>query len=158
VFQPEGKEDLAIYQDGNLIRAIQVKAYSSPLRLSDLDPQKEGSFLRRLASLEDASCVPQLVSFGPLGPELAGVQRREDEAMAKLSEKLGDYGYSAAEVDVITQKLEIVRADEAALRERVYGFFRQTIAAGEPDRAFDLLVWWVLQAAESRRRITFQNR
>lgn len=156
VFQPEGKEDLAIYENENLIRAIQVKAYSSPLKLSDLDPQKASSFLHRLVHFEDA-CVPQLVSFGPLGPELAAVKRREDEALATLSEKLGEYEYSAVEIDAITQRLEIVQVDEAALRERVYGFFTRTMVAGEPDRAFELLVWWILQAAESRRRLTFQN-
>jgi hypothetical protein len=156
VFQPEGKEDLAVYENGNLIRVIQVKAYSSPLRLSDLDPQRETSFLRRLVNFEDTSCVPQLVSFGPLGPELAAIQQREDEALAKLSEKLGEYGYSVAEIDAITQRLDIVQVHEAALRERVYEFFTHTITAGEPDRAFDLLVWWILQAAENRRRITFQ--
>jgi hypothetical protein len=156
-FQPEGKEDLAIYEDGRLIRAIQVKAYSTPLRLSDLDPRREGSPLRRLVSLGEESSAFELASFGPLGPELEAFQRREGKALASLSGKLAEYEYSVAEIDEIVNRLEVVRVDEAAAQDRVYRFFKQTMAAGDPERAFDLLVWWVLQAAENRRRISFRN-
>jgi hypothetical protein len=80
-FQPEGKEDLAVYEDGRLIRAIQVKAYTAPLKLSDLEPRKQGSLLRRLVGSGDESSVLELASFGPLGPELEAVQRRDEETL-----------------------------------------------------------------------------
>ena len=156
-FHPEGKEDLAVYENGSLIRAIQVKAYSAPLRLSDLAPRKEDSLLRRLISSGDSTSVFELASFGPLGPELEAVQRGEAEVLTKFSAKLREYGYSAAEIAEIVGRLQIVRVDEAAARDRVYRFFAQTMAAGDPDRAFDLLVWWILRAAENRRRIAFRD-
>ncbi len=156
-FQPEGKEDLAIYENARLIKAIQVKAYSAPLTLSDLFPRKETSLLRRLLNSEDKSSAFELTSFGPLGPELEAFQRREDEALAKFSRKLREYGYSNDEVAELARRLQIVKVDEATVRQRVHGHFTQTLTAGDPARALDLLVWWVLQAAENRYRITYRD-
>ncbi|NJO48450.1 MAG: hypothetical protein HC840_02010 [Leptolyngbyaceae cyanobacterium RM2_2_4] len=45
VFQPEGAEDLAVFDETNrLIEIVQVKAYSKNLTLSSLSPQKIDSF------------------------------------------------------------------------------------------------------------------
>ena len=72
-FQPEGKEDLAIFQDtGQLSEIVQVKSYSHALTLSDLEPCKKDGFFARLAR-ETAlleSVQIRLVSFRPYGPEL----------------------------------------------------------------------------------------
>lgn len=70
VVQPEGKEDIALFKDGELVRVIQVKAYSSPLQLSDLKPQKSSSFLHRTRRHLGTQTAVELGSF-------AATNRRE---------------------------------------------------------------------------------
>ncbi len=43
IFQPEGKEDLAILKDNVLVQTIQVKAYKDSLQLSSFSPDKKDS-------------------------------------------------------------------------------------------------------------------
>ena len=48
VFQPEGAEDLAVWDTNeHLLEAIQVKAHGANLTLSKLSPEKDKSFLYR---------------------------------------------------------------------------------------------------------------
>jgi hypothetical protein len=73
LFQPEGEEDLDIQDgDGALVESIQIKSYAG-LVLSNLEPEKENSFLHRtLRRLEEeAPPIIQLVNFGAIGPELS---------------------------------------------------------------------------------------
>src|SRR5690349_20710656 len=73
MFQPEGKEDLAIFvETGQLSEIVQVKALSHALTLSDLEPEKKDSFFARLAREAPLSESVQvrLVSYRPCGPEL----------------------------------------------------------------------------------------
>lgn len=51
VFQPEGEEDLSVYEGKNLIEIVQVKSYGNNLILSDFKPDKKGSFFYRIARL-----------------------------------------------------------------------------------------------------------
>lgn len=44
IFQPEGHEDLAIYQNDNLIQCIQVKNRTENLTISDFSPDKKIAF------------------------------------------------------------------------------------------------------------------
>jgi hypothetical protein len=73
IFQPEGTEDLSIFDTaGNLLEVSQVKSYSANLTLSDFKPDKRNSFFHRAARL--LKQLPNLkitiVSFGPIGPQL----------------------------------------------------------------------------------------
>jgi hypothetical protein len=55
IFQPEGNEDLSVYDENlNLLEEIQIKAYSAPLTLSNFEPSKPLSFFNRM--------VPQVKS------------------------------------------------------------------------------------------------
>ncbi len=67
-FQPEGKEDLAIFQNiEHLSEIVQVKSYSYELALSDLEPHKKDGFFARLAREAPFSQSVQirLVSYDP---------------------------------------------------------------------------------------------
>lgn len=156
VFQPEGKEDLAIYIDKKLVQAVQVKAYSSLLSLSTLEPNKPDSFFRRIIALE-ASATVELASFGPLGPELMGVQNGNQNKLASVTEKLRKHGYTNHEVEQILSRLSIVKVDEEVIQKNVFDFLTKTVTAGNPERAFDLVVWWLLEASEKQLRITPQQ-
>lgn len=154
VFEPEGKEDLAVYAGGKLERVLQVKAYSAPLTLSDLEPQKPRSFFRRVLELKNKDVAIELVTFGPLGPELQSVHERQETALATVRKKLLAQGYAPPEADEILRRLTIVRVDEATVRDAVFDVLSRALTAGDPDRAFELIVWWILQMAEQRLRIT----
>lgn len=157
VFQPEGKEDLAIFDGDKLKRIVQVKAYSAPLTLSDLDPGKPNSFFRRVLALEDHEVDVEVASFGPLGPELLRVQQRDRETLASVTDKLCNHGYAAAEAGALLGRLVVTCVDEPRTKNEVLAFLSKTVTAGDPDRAFDLMTWWLLDAAEKRLRITPQQ-
>src|SRR5688572_17550438 len=56
VFQPEGQEDLAIFDNENqLLEIVQVKDYSSDLTLSSFSPDKRDSFYYRVATKLEAT-------------------------------------------------------------------------------------------------------
>ena len=74
VYQPEGDEDLAVFDINNrLLQVVQVKDYSAPLTLSDFKPDSADGFFarmhRRLTTHPD--CEVWIASFGQIGPELA---------------------------------------------------------------------------------------
>jgi len=156
VLHPEGREDLAVYLDDRLEQTIQVKAYSSPLTLSDLKPAKPGSFFRRILATEETAMV-ELVSFGSLGPELLGVQNGDKQTLAKVAEKLRGHGYTDLEAEQVLGRLSIVSVDEKTIQEEVFNFLSKSVTAGDPEHAFDLLASWMLEAAEKRLRITPQQ-
>lgn len=152
-FVPEGREDLAVYEAGKLVRVVQVKAYSAPLVLSDLEPRKQESFLRRLLRLPEEVTV-DLVSFGSLGSELDAVRENDAKAIGRLGAKLIEYGYSEDNVATVFRRLRVTLVDEEELGKRVFAFIGNSLAAGDPQSAFDLLIWWLLQAAEFQASIT----
>src|SRR4051812_41678360 len=56
VFQPEGAEDLSVYDGAkNLVEVVQVKSYGSNLTLSDFKPEKKDSFFYRVENLLQAT-------------------------------------------------------------------------------------------------------
>ena len=86
VFQPEGIEDLAIYEGKRLLEICQVKAVGEPLTLSHFQPSREDSFFRRAAARgADEAATLRVVSFGPVGPELAAAGSGDAEAMRVLA-------------------------------------------------------------------------
>jgi len=69
-FQPEGYEDLTIFEGEAIVEVIQVKAYSNDLVLSDF----KLSFFHRVEEylLQDEQINIKLVVFGSVGNELKG--------------------------------------------------------------------------------------
>lgn len=121
VFQPEGKEDLAIFDSGdNLLEVIQVKAHlSDDLVLSSFAPHKRDSFFYRTASLLKSWPLLKIgiASFGKIGPEMLQAFESDGVERKRLSEKLAGYGYlSEADAEGLLAKIQIVSLEEAILK------------------------------------------
>lgn len=152
-FQPEGEEDLAIFNEqGEIIEAIQVKAYSNALTVSTFDPENPNAFfhrtIRRLR--EHPQCIVRIASFGPFGPEMAGAWRGDSRHRNRVSERFINAGFSEEDIQTIFNHIQLEPVNEDGLRSTVFEFLQQTLAGGEPESAVDLLSHWLMQAAEAR--------
>jgi len=75
IYQPEGDEDLAIFDINNrLLQVVQVKITRHRLTLSDLKPDSGGRLFRRMHRrlTTHPDCEVWIASFGQIGPELTG--------------------------------------------------------------------------------------
>jgi hypothetical protein len=158
-FQPEGKEDLAIY-DGTsqLSEIVQVKAYADPLTLSHLEPGKKDGFFARLAReipLPATVCI-RLASYGPCGPELRQAFGFHAPKQQTVTQKIHKANSSISE-EIAAQILErmlLEEVQETILKERVFARLGQLCTGIDPEKAFDLMIAWLYRAAEAKLRIT----
>jgi hypothetical protein len=160
VFQPEGEEDLALWQTNALAEVCQVKAYNDNLALSHLSPEKPDSFFYRVHSLlkERPSLKVSLVSFGTVGPELQQAlgSNAKESTRTTVARKLSAYGHISEKqaVELLTD-VELVTVNETALTEQVYATLALSAAGIQPDRAFELLNHWLYACAEAKCQITY---
>jgi hypothetical protein len=155
VFHPEGKEDLDIYAGADLRRVIQVKAHAAALSLSALGLGQDDSFLRRAAELDPRPELEVVVAtFGPVGPELEGAWAGEAKHRGSVVAKLREQKFSDERIENLFASVRFEPVQEPALRTEVFDFLSESLLGGDPQSAFDLLVAWLYQAAEERRRIT----
>lgn len=158
IFQPEGTEDLAVYRGHQMLRTIQVKAYSDNLTLSSFTPGKPGSFFHRVTDhAVDNDLEIKVVSFGPIGTEIDGAWSGDKQHRTSVRAKLLDYKFSNEQVDTLFNRLQWQKVDEKSLQRRVFDFLRDSAAGGDPETVFDLLTIWVYFAAEKRQRITYSE-
>ncbi len=168
--QPEGNEDLAIYDCNNqLMEVIQVKDLSDPLSVSSF----KRSFFERIAMHCDpnSNTKVSIVSFGHVGPELNDALGGDQETAAKVAAKLeksttketvkkGNIhstpipGLSATHAKNVVSKLKIHKVSEPALHRSVIQRLESTATGIDAARAFDLLMWWILTCSESQRVIS----
>ena len=155
--QPEFREDLAVYgPDGELQELVQVKDYSQPLVLSNLDPDGQNSFFVRCAHEIEASPDVKLTlaSYGPLGPELKKAVEGNDTREV-VAQKIADHGHVTAEKALlILKRLQVDSCSEAILREEIDAKLSQMVTAINPEEAVDALSFWVLLCSEKAQRIT----
>lgn len=158
----EGDEDL-VFETGEGVEFefVQVKAHSRPLTLYDLDatPRSEGdgrgSFLRRALDRAQAhpETIQRLVSFGPLGPELAvgwfGVSRERDAITDKLALR-----YGRDEIDALFENVHLDLANEEDVEATVHSWLREGVLGGDPRSAFELLSYWLHRCSEDRSCIS----
>jgi hypothetical protein len=156
-YRPEGSEDLAVYdRAGNLIEAIQVKDYSSPLALSNL----KNSFWQRFwqRRQEVPNCRTKLATFSELGPELDGAIRGDtaprDRVVAKLRKAKSPVSQSSAVEMLDELHGNVLRPDASKLKERVHEAIRNTSIGGDVEVAAELLMYWVFEASENCTLIT----
>ncbi|MBB4635622.1 hypothetical protein [Longimicrobium terrae] len=155
VFQPEGKEDLDVYAGDELKRVIQVKGHADPLSLSKLGHGQDDSFLRRASELcARAGLEIVVATFGPVGPELEGAWAGTANHRASVVTKLRDGGFDDEKIANLFASVRFEQVSEVVLRQQVFDFLSESLLGGDPESAFDLLVAWLYQAAEGRRRIT----
>jgi len=167
IIQPEGNEDLEIRKTtGQRLEVVQVKDYTADLTASDFKP----SFYRRIKDLcaSDASVAIKIVTFGPVGPELAKACDNEQETPKRTlntltkdrKEKDTDgkiktvKGLSKEQAEEVFKRVEIEVVDEVALTQHVVATLIATMTAGNPDVAFQNLMWWLISSAENQRTLT----
>ncbi|MBS4067216.1 MAG: ATP-binding protein, partial [Sulfurimonas sp.] len=158
VFQPEGNEDLAVYRGDHLIRVVQVKAYTDNLTLSSFSPEKPQSFFHRAANLTTReNLAVEVVSFGPIGPELEGAWASHERHQTAIRKKFRDHNFSDNQIDRLFHGVKWSNADEEKLQSQIYGFLSDSLTGGDPENAFDLLVAWLYLASENQRRISYAD-
>lgn len=158
VFHPEGKEDLAVYQGQRLLRVVQVKAYTDNLTISSFSPEKPQSFFHRAVKLAlDDGLKIEVVSFGPIGIEIQEAWAGNKKHYDSVREKLRGHQFSDTQIDRLFHSLQWPRVNEKVLQTQVLDFLRASAVGGDPECAFDLLVQWILSAAERKQRITYPD-
>lgn len=166
VVQPEGHEDLAIYnQNGDLIEIVQVKDYTKELTASTFKP----FFYRRISDFcaDDSTVAVKIASFGPIGTELAKALDNgqvtpertlktltKDREVGPKGNKTTVSGVSLAQVTGIFSHVVLEEVDEAALTNRVLEQLKGTMTSGDPQRAFENLMWWLISSAERQNKLT----
>jgi hypothetical protein len=155
-FQLEGREDLELLRDGEVVEAVQVKAYDTPLTLSLLSPAKAEGFFRRVLGRRAAANPPQekLVSFSAFGTELAKAWSSDGPERHAIGLKLDEHGYTPSEVMMILSSVALERVDAVEVQRAVLAKLRETLVGVDPASAFELLQMWLLRACERRERIT----
>ncbi len=149
IFQPEGEEDLAIFDATDcLIEVIQVKAYSTNLILSSLSPNKVDSFFYRVNDLLQG--MPALNITNLLqASQIDGQERR------RVAQRLSEHRFlSESEARALLNQLQIVSVEEANLRQGVFTALKNLCTGVDPEPAFEMLNYWLYTCAESKHRVT----
>jgi hypothetical protein len=145
-FFPEKVEDLLVVRDNIPTEAVQVKNYSSELKLSDFSPRKPDSFFRRALSLrqENNTLKILIISFGPLGKELEKLGQGDENIKKKITARLLTYEYSQGDVDWLLENLEIQVVNQTYLEEQIYTDLTQkTETMAAPRLALAVLTHYV---------------
>jgi len=156
LFQPEGTEDLDILgRDGTIVEAIQVKSYAS-LVLSDLEPEKETSFFRRVVSLLEREDPPviKLVNFGSIGPELSRAWEGDEVHRERIVTKLVEKGFKQDEIDKFFEHIELVSLNEGKEHVALLAQIRNLSAGINPENALDLFLAWYYRLAERHQAVS----
>jgi hypothetical protein len=155
VIQPEGIEDLAIFDNNNLVEVVQVKALSSKLSLSDFSPEKPGSFFHRANSLLKLNHSLKIVvaSFGPIGPELRQACGSNHKKRLDVISKLEKNGLSPNEAEMVINNINLVSLEEIKLYKEVFGLLKGLLTGVDSNNAFDLLTFWLYKCSEEKSKI-----
>lgn len=158
IFQPEGVEDIAIWNTNNhLLETVQVKAYSANLSLSLLSPEKIDSFIYRANDL--LKIYPdikiKIVSFGDIGTELLQATQEEGRERQKVAQKISEYKFlSEANARRLLNQLQIIPVVESQLEENVFTNLQNLCSGIDPNPAFEMLNFWLYICAENKSKIT----
>ena len=158
IFQPEGSEDLAIYDgEHHLLEIIQVKQRSSSLSLSSFKPEKPNSFFYRASSeLEkNPNVLIKIVAFGSVGPELGKALENSGSDRTNVVAKIENYGHlSQTKAAEVMDKTILLSVDESDLTAKVHTTLKESLPGVDPESAFDLLMRWLYDCAENRTLVT----
>jgi len=161
IYQPEGKEDLAVFDSQHiLLEIVQVKARSQALTLSDFEPKKKDSFFYRVAA--ELKTTPDvqisIATYGDVGPVLRKAIDEDGRDRMRVAESIAENGYlSVAEAALLLSKTRLILANEADLMSRVYTAIRRSMAGADADSAFELMTYWLYISAENRDKITQED-
>ncbi len=170
VIQPEGHEDLAVYDAaGSLVEIVQVKDHSDNLAASSFKP----SFYERITPYcaAGSSTIVRIASFGPIGPDLQNAVSGDAAAQTRVlktltqsrtrEQKLADGttkthtipGLPEADAKNIINHVELTPVAENVLTDAVVSALSKTITGVDAQHAFDFLMWWLLTSSETQLRI-----
>lgn len=160
IFQPEGKEDLAIYdKSGNLIEVIQVKQRTGNLNLSSLTPENKKSFFYRILNIFtlNPNIKIKLVAFGNVGSELLNAINKLGADRKRIAGKIAAYNFiTENKATEILEALELKHVEEDELFSNVRQHLSDISLGLDADTAFDSLLSWLYKCAENKTRITRQ--
>lgn len=163
IFQPEGNEDLAVYQGEKIVRAVQVKALNVPLTLSHfIEPEKTDTFIHRSLNLlnGEESPIVEIISFGEIGNELASAWSKSDNNREtnqdKIRKKLINLKISSSQVDRLLECLVLNPVAEDELSQEVSKYLSKTLTSGSIEHALSLLTSWLYVASENKTKITHE--
>ncbi|MBE9103161.1 hypothetical protein [Vacuolonema iberomarrocanum] len=161
VFQPEGAEDLAVWEtSGSLREFVQVKAYSNDLTLSSLSPNKKDSFLERANTWLNVypEARVRIASFGDIGSELLQATEEDGQERQRVAQKIGEYGFlSEANSRQLLNQLQIISVAEQELEERVFATLQDLCTGIDPGPAFEMLNFWLYICAEKKSKLTLSD-
>ena len=104
------------------------------------------------------NCRHTIASFGEIGPELSGAINGEPAHRATVVQKLCSADSALTEEKALrlleALRGNVVHPQEHELRSLIVGGLRNTIAGAEANTAFELLHFWMYDAAERRRPLT----
>ncbi|KHD11568.1 hypothetical protein PN36_01115 [Candidatus Thiomargarita nelsonii] len=157
-FQPEGNEDLAIFDKyGKLIEAIQVKT-SERLSFSDLSKKektKESFFRRAVERVKDyPDACTRLVSLGSIGPEMQKAWNDDGKERQSIINKLIKHGISKIDAETLFHKVTLEQIDKNCLKPYITIILEKYPTGGDPKHALELLIYWIFRASENREKIT----
>ncbi len=154
-FLPEGKEDLDIYVDSVIIRSIQIKSHKANLSYSDFNPKSNDSFFRRsLTTLATSKANIEVVTYGPVGPEIELAWNGVEPQKNNLWKKFENDGFTKEEYSILISKISWKTVSEDDLSKSVYEGLTKTLAGGSADISFEWLMYWIYGASENRIRFT----
>ena len=149
-FQPEGIEDLAVYTpSGELEEIVQVKSYTSPLVPSSFG----AAFYRRLSVyIRDNPTVPiTIVSYGPIGPSLErAIDKSESEERSDFVRYIARIIRDENSANQISDRLYVKKVAEEEVVKRIIEKLSFLCTGVEPQRALEVLWWWIYSASENR--------
>jgi hypothetical protein len=150
----EGFEDLDVLGgDGVIVEAVQVKAYNTPLVLSDVQDEQTGptSLRDRIAAVRASSpdARIKITSYSGFGPELAAFDKGDAKARRRVSAKVR-LGTGVELADVI----ELEECDENTIAASVFEQVATGIAGADVTTSTELMLYWLFQRAEARATIT----
>lgn len=170
VIQPEGHEDLAIFDSaGSLVEIVQVKDHSDNLAASSFKP----SFYERIAPycVAGSRIIVRIASYGPIGPDLQDAVSGDNAAQSRVlktltksrtrEQKQADGktrthtipGLPEDEAKNIINHVTLTSVVEDDLTNAVVGALAKTLTGVDPRHAFDFLMWWLLTSSETQLRI-----
>ena len=170
IIQPEGQEDLAIFNSaGLLLEVVQVKDHSENLAASSFKP----SFYSRIAPLcaVGSPTIVRIASYGPIGPDLRNAMDGDGAARSRVvktltqprirEQKQADGttktytipGLSDIDAMNIVSHVKLTRVAEGEVRDAVVCALAKTVTGVDPFHAFDFLMWWLLTSSEKQLRI-----
>lgn len=167
ILQPEGDEDLRIFDaGGNVIEVVQVKDLTENLTASKFKPP----FYERISAhcQPDSRVAVNIVSFGPVGPQLAQALdntkatptqvlttlTKDREAVDRHGKKTNIKGLSVEAATNFLSHANLTQVKESELTDSVIARLRETLTAGDPERAFENLMWWLITSAEKQQKLT----